>query len=215
MSLLLIKHIILGLSIAAPIGPINIEILRRGLSQGFWPSLFVGAGGMTADCALMFFMYQGLARLLTLDGVQLTFIIFGAVVLMHTGLQSLIKQKESIMTNEWHSINSSTGLMNSFLTGVFIAAFNPLNILFWLGIYGSVLSETFNDDNKIKAFFISSAVFIGIGLWNLNLALIVHFGRKSLNPSTLKRISLVASLIILGFGLHLSYQAIMRMLDMM
>ncbi|NDI33454.1 LysE family transporter [Chengkuizengella sediminis] len=214
MSLLLIKHIVLGLSIAAPIGPINIEILRRGLSQGFWPSLFVGAGGMTADCILMFLMYQGFAQLLTLEGIQLTFIIFGAAVLMHTGLQSLRKQKESTMVNEWTHSNH-TGLMDSFLTGAFIAAFNPLNVLFWLGIYGSVLSETFNDDNKIKAFFISSAVFIGIGLWNLNLALTVHFGRKSLKPSTLKWISFVASLIILGFGLHLSYQAIIRMLDMM
>ncbi|MFS1513258.1 LysE family transporter [Chengkuizengella sp. SCS-71B] len=214
MSLLLIKHIVLGLSIAAPIGPINIEILRRGLSQGFWPSLFVGAGGMTADCILMFLMYQGLAQPLTLEGVQLTFIIFGAIVLMHTGLQSLRKQKESILVNEWnHSIN--TGLMDSFLTGAFIAAFNPLNVLFWLGIYGSVLSDTFNDSNKIKAFFISSAVFIGVGLWNFNLALTVHFGRKSLNPSHLKWISFAASLIIFGFGLHLSYQAIMRILDMM
>ncbi|MDP5273380.1 LysE family transporter [Chengkuizengella axinellae] len=214
MSLLLFKHIILGLSIAAPIGPINIEILRRGLSQGFWSSLFVGAGGMTADCILMFLMYQGFARLLTIQGVQLTLIIFGAVVLIHTGLQSLLKHKQSLVVNESvHSNNRS--LMNSFLTGAFIAAFNPLNVLFWLGIYGSVLSDTFNEDNKIKAFIISSAVFIGIGLWNLNLALIVHFGRKSLNPSTLKRISTVASLIILGFGLHLSYQGMVRILDMM
>ncbi|WP_034670590.1 LysE family translocator [Ectobacillus panaciterrae] len=214
MSLLIIKHIVLGLSIAAPIGPINIEILRRGLSQGFWPSLLVGAGGMTADCILMFLMYQGLSQLLTLEGVQLTLIIFGAVVLIHTGLQSLIHQKESVMVNDRdHPIN--TGLMDSFLTGAFIAAFNPLNILFWLGIYGSVLSDSFNDDNKIKAFFISSAVFIGIGLWNLNLALTVHFGKKSLNPSTLKWISFVASLIILGFGLHLSYQAIIRIKNMM
>jgi threonine/homoserine/homoserine lactone efflux protein len=213
-SLLIIKHIVLGLSIAAPIGPINIEILRRGLSQGFWPSLLVGAGGMTADCILMFLMYQGLSQLLTLEGVQLTLIIFGAVVLIHTGLQSLINQKESVMVNDRdHLIN--TGLMDSFLTGAFIAAFNPLNILFWLGIYGSVLSDSFNNDNKIKAFFISSAVFIGIGLWNLNLALTVHFSKKSLNPSTLKWISFVASLIILGFGLHLSYQAIIRIKDMM
>lgn len=214
MLLLLIKHIVLGLSIAAPIGPINIEILRRGLSQGFWSSLLVGAGGMTADCILMFLMYQGLSQLLTLKGVQLTLIIFGTVVLVHTGLQSLIHHKDSVIIDERvQTIN--IGLMNSYLTGAFIAAFNPLNILFWLGIYGSVLSDSFYDDNKLKSFFISSAVFIGIGLWNLNLALTIHFGKKSLNPNTLKWISFVASLIILGFGLHLGYQAIIRIKDMM
>lgn len=60
---------------------------------------------------------------------------------------------------------------------------------------------------------ISSAVFIGIGLWNLNLALTVHFGKKSLSQNSLKWISVAASLIILGFGLHLSYQAIMKITD--
>ncbi|WLR42556.1 LysE family transporter [Bacillus carboniphilus] len=214
MSLLLVKHIVLGLSIAAPIGPINIEILRRGLSQGFWSSLLVGAGGMSADCLLMFFMYQGLAQLLTLDGVQLIFIIFGSVVLTHTGVQSLKKKQDSFHVDDQNQPFRSS-LLNSYLTGAFIAAFNPLNVLFWLGVYGSVLSDTFNNDNSIQAFFISSAVFIGIGLWNLSLSLIVHFGKKSLNPNIPKRISFVASLIILGFGLELGFQAIMRVKDML
>ena len=212
MSLLLIKQIVLGLSIAAPIGPINIEIIRRGLFQGFWPSLLVGAGGMTADCIIMFLMYQGLSYVLALEEVQLTLIVIGALVLTYTGLQSFIHQKEpAIVMERDHPMKK--GLMHSYLTGVFIAAFNPLNILFWLGIYGSVLSNSFNDENKIKAFFISSAIFIGIGLWNLNLALTVHFGKKSLSQNSLNWISATASLIILGFGLHLSYQAIMRIKD--
>lgn len=212
MSLLLIKQIVLGLSIAAPIGPINIEIIRRGLFQGFWSSLLVGAGGMTADCIIMFLMYQGLSYVLALDEVQLTLIVIGALVLTYTGLQSFIHQKEPEIVMERHHLMEK-GLMHSYVTGVLIAAFNPLNILFWLGIYGSVLSNSFNDENKIKAFLISSAIFIGIGLWNLNLALIIHFGKKSLSQNSLKWISATASLIILGFGLHLSYQAIMRIKD--
>ena len=133
MSLLLIKQIVLGLSIAAPIGPINIEIIRRGLFQGFWPSLLVGAGGMTADCIIMFLMYQGLSYVLALEEVQLILIVIGALVLTYTGLQSFIHQKEpAIVMERDHPMKK--GLMHSYLTGVFIAAFNPLNILFWLGI---------------------------------------------------------------------------------
>src|SRR3954454_24916496 len=51
-------------------------------------------------------------------------------------------------------------------------------------------------------------------LWNLNLALTVQFGKKSLNPKSLKWNSTIASLVILGFGLHLSYQAILRIKDL-
>lgn len=124
MSLLLLKQIVLGLSIAAPIGPINIEIIRRGLFQGFWPSLLVGAGGMSADCLIMFLMYQGLSHVLALEGVQLALIIFGALVLTYTGLQSFIHQKEPELVMERED-PMKKGLMHSYLTGVFIAAFNP------------------------------------------------------------------------------------------
>lgn len=86
MFLLLIRQIVLGLSIVAPIGPINIEIIRRGIYQGLWPSLLVGVGGMTSDLLLMFLMYQGLSEFLTLNWVQLTLLIFGALALTYLEL---------------------------------------------------------------------------------------------------------------------------------
>lgn len=211
MFLLLLRQIVLGLSIAAPIGPINIEIIRRGIYQGLWSSLLVGAGGMTSDLLFMFLMYQGFSEFLKLNWVQLTLLIFGALVLTYTGIQSFIHRTEPIIDSPGSKGDSlSTGLIRSYLTGVSIAAFNPLNILFWLGIYGSALSDSFHDNNIIRAFFISSAVFIGIGLWNLNLALTVHFSKILLKPEIMKVISLTASLVLLGFGFHFAYEAILR-----
>jgi threonine/homoserine/homoserine lactone efflux protein len=211
MFLLLIRQIVLGLSIAAPIGPINIEIIRRGIYQGLWSSLLVGAGGMTSDLILMFLMYQGLSEFLTLDSVQLALLILGALVLTNTGVQSLIHRTEPMVDSPGNGEDRlSTRLIHSYLTGASIAAFNPLNILFWLGIYGSVLSDSFHDDNIIRAFYINSAVFIGIGLWNLNLALTVHFSKTLLNQGMMKVISLMASLVLLGFGFHFAYEAIVR-----
>jgi threonine/homoserine/homoserine lactone efflux protein len=209
--LLLIRQIVLGLSIAAPIGPINIEIIRRGIYQGLWPSLLVGAGGMTSDLLLMFLMYQGLSEFLTLNWVQLTLLIFGALALTYTGVQSFIHRTyPTVASPENRSGRLRTGLISSYLTGLSIAAFNPLNILFWLGIYGSVLSDSFDNENIIKAFYMNSAVFIGIGLWNLNLALTIHFSKTLLNPKIMKVISLTTSLVLLGFGFHFAYEAIVR-----
>lgn len=209
--ILLIRQIVLGLSIAAPIGPINIEIIRRGIYHGFWPSLLVGAGGMSSDLIIMFLMYQGLSQVLTLESVQLMLLIFGAAVLTYTGIQGLKPQSfPDLALQEARSGYHSHVLLNSYLTGASIAAFNPLNLLFWLGIYGSVLSETFQQNNTLHAFFISSAVFIGIALWNLNMAFSVFFSKKILHPRLLNGICITASLVLLGCGGYFALMAVLK-----
>ncbi|WP_173918211.1 LysE family transporter [Halobacillus sp. Marseille-Q1614] len=214
MFFLLIRQIVLGLSIAAPIGPINIEIIRRGIYQGFWPSLLVGAGGMTADLALMYFMYRGLSEYLTLNWVQLILLVLGALVLTYTGIQSFINRTEPIVDSSDHRGDRlSTGLIRPYLTGLSIAAFNPLNILFWLGIYGSVLSDSLQDEDILRAFYISSAIFIGIGLWNLNLALTVHFSKTLLKPGALKLITVMASLVLISLGVYFAFKAAIKVTD--
>ncbi|MFG6146899.1 LysE family translocator [Halobacillus sp. B23F22_1] len=211
MILLLIRQIVLGLSLAAPIGPINIEIIRRGIHQGFWPSLLVGAGGMTTDLALMFLMYRGLSEYLTVNGVQLTLLVFGSLVLTYTGIQSFFHPSEPIVEEaDYRGEGNRAELLRPYLTGVSIAAFNPLNLLFWLGIYGSVLSDSLQDENRLRAFFINSAIFIGIGMWNVNLAFTVHFSKSLLKPGVLKLISLAAGLFLIGLGVYFACKAAVK-----
>ena len=40
---------VLGWSVAWPPGPINAEIIRRGLTRGFWSAFVVGLGASCAD----------------------------------------------------------------------------------------------------------------------------------------------------------------------
>ncbi|WP_163539101.1 LysE family transporter [Gracilibacillus sp. YIM 98692] len=213
MFLLLVKQIILGLSIAAPIGPINIEIIRRGMYQGLWASLLVGAGGMSSDLILMFLMYNGLSDFLTLNWIQIILLIFGTLVLTYTGIHGIVHRSETIDDSSESKDDRKKGLINSYLTGISIAAFNPLNILFWLGVYGSILSNSFQNENIIRAFYINSMIFIGIGLWNVTLALSIHYSKIFLKPTSkmMTVISLTASLVLLGFGFHFAYEAISRL----
>lgn len=83
-----------------------------------------------------------------------------------------------------------------------------MNLLFWIGIYGSVLSGAFREENLFHSFLISSLVFIGIGLWNVNLAFTTHFGRLLANPSLLKWVHGIASLILIGFGIQFGYKGV-------
>lgn len=198
-----LTHIVLGLSIAAPLGPINIEIMKRGIHKGFWSSLLVGAGGMSADLILMYLMYFGIATFVKLTAVQISLMILGAIILTVSGIQGFLSR----VSLEEESDKEGAGLFHSYLTGFMIAAFNPMNLLFWLGIYGSVLSVSLQQPDKWQAFFLSALVFIGIGLWNINLCMTVHFGKTLMKPRTLRAISVTASIVLLFFGLRFGYLA--------
>ncbi|MBH0230379.1 LysE family transporter [Halobacillus sp. KCTC 3957] len=202
-------YIVLGLSIAAPVGPINVEIIKRGLAFGFWPALFVGLGGMSSDLVLMGAMFTGISTVLTWTWVKITLMLLGCIILIQTGWTSLRTDQLKVEERKTERLPSETRMrLGSFMKGFLIAGTNPMNILFWVGIYGSVLSGAFQEENLFHSFLVSSLVFVGIGLWNINLAFTMHFGRFLANPFVLKSINSVASIVLIGFGCKFGYDGL-------
>ncbi|MFC0524578.1 LysE family translocator [Pontibacillus salicampi] len=206
MLTLMVGYIVLGLSIAAPFGPINAEIIKRGIVYGFGPAFCVGLGGMSSDLLLMGCMFIGLAQLLTIVWIKIALMLLGCFILVHSGLVTLSQTHD--LESQQSNLSPSTRIhLRSFTTGVIIASTNPMNLLFWLGIYGSVLSGALEETDVLHSFFVSSLVFIGIGLWNLNLAFTVHFGKLLMSPIVMKGINGIASVVLIGFGLKFGYDA--------
>ena len=58
--------LLLGWSVAWPPGPINAEIVRRGLSRGFRPAYGVGLGASTGDAVWAIAVLLGAGVLLEL-----------------------------------------------------------------------------------------------------------------------------------------------------
>lgn len=201
---LIVSSILLGLSIAAPVGPINIEIMRRGLTYGFWSAFCVGLGGMSSDLLLMAAMFFGMGIFLTWTWVQVALMLVGCIVLVHAGWTSLRAREEWRVEEDYERRHKGQALL-SYVRGVIIAGTNPMNLLFWISIYGSVLSGALQEENMFRSFIISSMVFLGIGLWNANLAFFVHFGRYLVNSSLLKWIQGIASLILIYYGLKFGW----------
>lgn len=206
------SYIVLGLSLSIPVGPISIEMMKRGIKNGFWHSWAVGLGGMSADIVFMFLIYFGVSAYLTTPAAQLIMWIFGFFILVYLGYESIRDAfKEVHITDEIQKESIS----KSFLSGFFIAISNPLNIMFWIGIYGSVLTTTLSTVNQGQSFLYSSAIFIGIAIWDLTVATSVHFGRKFVNQRFLKWLSVIAGVVLIGFGLNFGYRAVKNLFLMM
>ena len=84
---------------------------------------------------------------------------------------------------------------------------NPLTVLFWLGIYGSVLAEATVTFSGNQILINSVAIIVGIILWDTTMATISSVARKVLSTKLLKIISIGSSVSVIGFGIYFGIQA--------
>ncbi|OKP79549.1 threonine transporter [Paenibacillus helianthi] len=203
-----IGYIFLGLSLSAPIGPINAAQLDKGIRGGFMHAWFVGLGAISADIIYMLLVYFGIIHLLDAPFVKAFLWLFGFFVLVYTGVES-IKNAGIIEASEMRS--SEASLSKSFLAGFLMSLFNPLSILFWLGIYGSILAKAASEYPMHQLLMYSGAIVLGILLWDVSMAAASSVFRKLLTARVLKAISVLSGLSLVGFGFYFGVQA-MRLL---
>ncbi|MDH6427552.1 threonine/homoserine/homoserine lactone efflux protein [Paenibacillus sp. PastH-3] len=89
-----IGYMILGLSLSAPLGPINAAQLNKGLRGGFMPAWIVGLGAVSADIIYMLLVYFGLIHLLDAPFVKVFLWLFGFFVLVYSGVDSIKNTRE-------------------------------------------------------------------------------------------------------------------------
>lgn len=102
-------------------------------------------------------------------------------------------------------INLSDSGLKAFFTGFMIALSDPQNIIFWIGIYGSVLASTTEMTRKGYLLWYSSAIFIGILFWDLFISISVHYRRRFVNRDHMKWIYIAAGVVLMGFGIYFGF----------
>ncbi|MFZ3588718.1 LysE family transporter [Bacillus sp. DJP31] len=198
-----VSYIFLGLSLAAPIGPINAAQLDRGLKSGFFHAWLIGLGSVVADIVYMCAVYFGMVHFIEIPMVKAFLWLFGFFVLVYTGIEGIISA-EQIGTSKKESNES---YLKTFLTGFFMSLSNPLTILFWLGIYGSILAKTATAFSTDQLLLYSSAIIIGLLLWDFTMAAVASIFRRVLTTGVLKAISVTSGLSLIGFGIYFGLQA--------
>jgi threonine/homoserine/homoserine lactone efflux protein len=206
---ILASYIILGFTLAAPIGPVNSARLDMGIKNGFWHAWVVGVGSMIADAIFMLMVYLGMVQFLEIPIVQIFLWLFGGFILIYSGVES-IKGANSINLNYRREKDS---LFKCFMTGFIMSITSPLSILFWLGIYGSVLAKTAQTNGTEQLLIYSSMIFLGLTFWDLFVAGLTTGFRRLLNVKSLIAISILSGISLIAFGAYFGYQGIMALLD--
>lgn len=199
----LLQNILLGLTLAAPIGPVNLEIIKRGLHSGFKQAFLTGAGAMCADTTYLILIFFGLTSFLNFVFMKIFLGIAGSLILIYLGVMSTIVvfRKADATENKPHRL-----FKTSFVTGYVLAISSPMTIVWWTGVFGALLAAQTQTQTNISAFFSCLSILLGCFLWVFFLAVALHWGKKIINEKMTKLISLFAGLFLILFGIYFLYR---------
>jgi threonine/homoserine/homoserine lactone efflux protein len=199
----LLQNILLGLTLAAPIGPVNLEIIKRGLNSGFKQAFLTGFGAMCADTTYLILIFFGLTSFFNFVFMKIFLGIVGSVILIYLGTVSIkvFFRKADATENKPHRF-----FKTSFVAGYVLAISSPMTIVWWTGVFGALLAAQTQMQTNISAFFSCLSILLGCFLWVFFLAVALHWGKKIINEKMSQLISLFAGLFLILFGVYFLYR---------
>lgn len=200
-----IKFVLIGLAIAMPVGAITVEMTKQGLRNGFMHGWAVGLGGMTVDAGLIFAMYFGFASLLSLPYVQIPLWLAGAGFLAFLGYDSIRNSDLNLAITEGKNTKTNKSFWKTYRNGLLVAV-SPGNLIFWISVFGTVLSDSYQTAGKLSFVFAALGVLCGILLHDVGLISIVSITRKMMSSKMIQAVSALAGVLLLGFAAYFLYK---------
>lgn len=181
-----LRGIILGFTIAAPVGPIGLLCIRRTLAHGWRAGLFSGLGAATADT-----LYGCLAALglTALAQFQQPAAIVGGFLLLWMGWQTARSVPTAAAT-----VTQS----NMYLSTLALTITNPMTILVFLGMFSGMSGV--GQLSQSAAIALVAGVGVGSALWWLSLSQITAWLGRDITPNGMVWINRISGLCIAGFG---------------
>ena len=191
-----LKGLVMGFSIAAPVGPIGILCIRRTLAEGRATGFVSGLGAATADAIYGCIAGFGLTFISSfLIHQQEWFRIVGGLFLCYLGLKTLLAKPA-----EQSASAKGDSLLGHYVSTFFLTLTNPMTILAFAAIFAG-LGMARGGGNYASAGVLILGVFLGSTLWWFMLSSGVGLFRKRFGLQALQWVNRISGLVILGFGL--------------
>lgn len=199
----LFKGIVLGLSVAAPVGPIGVLCIKRSLTEGRKSGLVTGMGATVADTLYGAIAAFGLTFVTDFLIEQEFYVrIFGGLFLILMGIRLFTTKPptdvEMEKGNMWHH----------FMTTILLTASNPATILFFIAAFAGLGLET-GSHNMVLSGSLVMGVLLGSALWWLSLSYFVSIFRHKIKLQKLSALNKISGTFIMVCGLYALVYAIL------
>jgi threonine/homoserine/homoserine lactone efflux protein len=193
---LLIGGIIVGLTIAIPVGPVNILCIRRAIKAGWRSGVISGIGAALAD--MLYGAVAGFGITLVIQFLvreQFWIRFFGGILLVGIGIYYFFKRPAPLDAHKQDRASASSDIRSTFL----LTLTNPTTVL----SFAALLAALGMGDPRHwwLTVFLVGGIFCGSMVWWIALSSIVYHFRDRFNDRMLLLMNRFAGVAIGGFGI--------------
>ncbi len=197
------KGMLIGLAIAAPVGPIGLLCIQRTLNNGRVSGLVSGLGAATADALYGFIAAFGLTLISAFLLKQQAWLAgIGGLYLCYLGMQMMRTSRATAEVDA--TISGETqglGALPAYASTLALTLTNPVTILSFLAIYAGLgLAAGVGDYGSASLLVVG--VFTGSALWWLTLSGVVNRLRHRVDAKAMHWINMGAGVVVIGFGVY-------------
>nr|WP_233097858.1 LysE family translocator [Dictyobacter vulcani] len=193
----LLRGLLIGLSVAAVVGPMSVLCIQRTLHKGLRYGLISGLGVATADGLYGVIAGFGLTVIATFLLNQQTWVrIIGGIFLIYLGIKTLLTRP----AEKAATATGASSFLGAYLSTFLLTLTNPLTILSFAAIFAG-LGVGSTKNSIMTALLVVIGVFLGSTLWWCLLIGGVSLVREKFTPQWMLWINRISGLVIMIFGL--------------
>lgn len=201
-STLFLKALVIGLSIAAPVGPIGLLCIQRTLAHGRTIGFLSGLGAALADACYGAIGALGVSAVIaSMVAARVPLALAGAAFLAWMGVQLL---RAPVATQARQAADATTPL-KATLSVFLLTLANPMTILSFVAVFATISTGHTGHaggSGGIPAATMVLGVFLGSALWWLGLSTMVSSVRHKLSAKTMQSINRLSGAILLAFAVY-------------
>jgi threonine/homoserine/homoserine lactone efflux protein len=200
---------LMGLAAAAPVGPVNMLAIRRGMIGGWRHTLACGIGSVIGDLILFSLVLLGghyLLSDLSNPTLQTVLAAIGVIVLLPLGIYFLVRTvKEPLRVHASAHQRRDDGAVPAHLVadvadGTALTIFNSLTVAYWFGVTSNWLPfahSVLGPSAPVWGILMAAA---GMMTWFTALIVVVRFIPHRIGPIFFRLVNAALGLILLGFA---------------
>jgi threonine/homoserine/homoserine lactone efflux protein len=234
-SQLVLSGLIVGVLIAAPVGPVNIVCIQRTLERGFWGGFAAGVGAVLADGLIAAVAAFGITAISGVLADHRTAIqLIGGAIMVGFGVKLFTAEPKLIVKQSGKSLAELRRIVNKVPEPLrptirlpiwrilpharvipqtfFLTITNPGAILGLFAIFGGLGSVFGGFHGYAQVLTLVISVMVGSLFWWTVLSKLIDRLRGRLSEGRLKLINQVAGVVLVAFGGLLFVQLALGML---
>ncbi|HEV2583029.1 MAG TPA: LysE family transporter [Ktedonobacteraceae bacterium] len=193
-----LRSLLIGLSIAATVGPMSILCIQRTLQKGYVYGLVSGLGVATADGCYGSVAAFGLTIISTFLVSQQSWIrLIGGLFLVYLGTRTILSRPPERAAVPKAGVGT---LLGAYTSTFLLTLTNPLTILSFAAIFAG-LGVASTGRNYLAATLVVAGVFCGSALWWCILTGGISLLRARFTTTWMLWLNRLSGCIIAAFGI--------------